>query len=75
MVDATPAEVTLDEAIPEESPPGDTASAPQAEGEHLALQVELDGLTPDLRRNLESLLGKIIELPPLKIRLKGEDLG
>ena len=75
VADAGPAEETPEESAPAESTPEDPASAPQAESEHLSLQVELDGLTPDLRRSLESLLGKVIELPQLKIRLKGEDLG
>jgi pSer/pThr/pTyr-binding forkhead associated (FHA) protein len=36
----------------------------------LSLTLELEGLTPDLRRLLESSAGKTIELPALKIRIK-----
>ena len=36
----------------------------------LSLHLELEGLTPDLRRILEGLVGKVIELPALRIRIK-----
>jgi hypothetical protein len=38
----------------------------------LSFQVELQGLSPDLRRTLEGLLGKTLDLPPLRIRIKGD---
>ena len=38
----------------------------------LSLHLELEGLTPDLRRTLEGLLGKVIELPALRVRIKTE---
>ena len=38
----------------------------------LSLHLELQGLSGDLRRTLEGLLGKTLELPPLRIRIKGE---
>ena len=39
----------------------------------LSLHLELEGLTPDLRRSLEALLGKQIELPALRIKIKDDD--
>lgn len=39
----------------------------------LALQLEIEGLSGELRGLLEALLGKVIELPPLRIRVKGDD--
>jgi predicted component of type VI protein secretion system len=40
----------------------------------VSLNLEIEGLTGDLRTAVQSLLGKVIELPPLRIRLKGLDL-
>jgi len=40
----------------------------------IALQLEIEGLSGELQRTLEALLGKVIELPPLRIRVKGDDL-
>jgi predicted component of type VI protein secretion system len=40
----------------------------------VSLQLEIDGLSGDLRQLVESLLGKVIELPPLRIRVKADDL-
>ena len=40
----------------------------------VALQLEIEGLTGELRRVVEALLGKVIELPPLRIRVKQDDL-
>jgi predicted component of type VI protein secretion system len=48
------------------------ASAPPGDG-RLSLHLELEGLTPDLRRSLEALLGKDIELPALRIKIKADD--
>jgi hypothetical protein len=39
----------------------------------LSLTLELEGLTPDLQRSLEALLGKDIELPALRIKIKPDD--
>jgi predicted component of type VI protein secretion system len=39
----------------------------------VSLQLEIDGLTPDLARMLESLFGKTIELPALRMRIKSGD--
>jgi predicted component of type VI protein secretion system len=41
----------------------------------LSLHIELEGLTPDLRATLTHLVGKVIQLPTLRIRVKGGDLG
>ena len=43
-------------------------------GSTLSLQLEIEGLSGELRRALEALLGKVIELPPLRIRVKTDDL-
>jgi pSer/pThr/pTyr-binding forkhead associated (FHA) protein len=51
------------ETVPETSPPT------------LSLNLEIEGLTPDLHKAVSSLLGKIISLPTLKIRLKSDDWG
>ena len=39
----------------------------------LSLHLEIEGLTPELGRQLGSLLGKVVELPGLRIRIKGDD--
>jgi predicted component of type VI protein secretion system len=49
------------------------AAAPARRG--LALQLEIEGLSGDLERSVAALFGKLIELPPLRIRVKGDDLG
>jgi hypothetical protein len=41
----------------------------------LSLRLEIEGLSEDLRRALDRLLGKVVELPPLRIRVKDGDLG
>ena len=40
----------------------------------LSLTLELTGLTPELRGLLSGLQGKLIELPALRIHIKGDDL-
>jgi hypothetical protein len=40
----------------------------------VSLNLEIEGLTGELRAAVQSLLGKVIELPRLRIRLKGLDL-
>jgi predicted component of type VI protein secretion system len=50
--------------------PGEGKPLPTTAGA-FSLHLELDGLTPDLRRMLEALIGKVIELPALKVRIKG----
>jgi hypothetical protein len=49
--------------------PGDTS----ASGDSLSIHLELDGLSPDLRRSIEALFGKVIELPALRLRIKSDD--
>jgi hypothetical protein len=49
----------------DEKPPSDTIS----------LHLEIQGLTGPQRASVEALLGKVIELPKLSIRIKGDDLG
>lgn len=46
---------------------------PKSEPGTLSLHLELEGLTPDLRRTLEGLFGKVIELPALRVRIKDDD--
>jgi predicted component of type VI protein secretion system len=41
----------------------------------LALTLEIDGLSGDLRRAVEALLGKVIELPSVRVKIKPRDLG
>ncbi len=46
-----------------------------AEAGSFSFTVEVEGLGPEQRALLGGLLGKVIALPKLRIRLKGEDLG
>jgi len=41
----------------------------------VSLQLEIQGLNGPQRASVLALLGKVIELPRLRIRIKGEDLG
>jgi hypothetical protein len=41
----------------------------------LSLQLEILGLKGELRQALLGLMGKVIELPSMKIRIKSDDLG
>jgi hypothetical protein len=52
----------------------DEPSQPQAAG-NFSLHLELEGLTPELQVTLRGMLGKVIDLPKLRIRIKGDDLG
>ena len=56
----------LDEAAPAKAKP---AAGP------LSLTLEIDGLSGELRRAVEALLGKVIELPSLRVKIKGRDLA
>lgn len=47
--------------------------AAQTASDVLSLHLELEGLTPDLRRALEAFVGKVVELPSLRIRIRGDD--
>lgn len=42
---------------------------PSASGS-VSLQLEIEGLTPELAQRLQALLGKVIELPGMRIRIK-----
>jgi predicted component of type VI protein secretion system len=53
----------------------DAAAAPKPATGPIALSLEIDGLSGDLRRAVEALVGKTIELPKLRVRIKGRDLG
>lgn len=52
----------------------DEAPAKQATGA-IAVTLEIDGLSGELQRTVEALIGKVIELPKLRVRIKGRDLG
>lgn len=43
-------------------------------GARLSLTLEIDGLSLGLRETLQALLGKEIDLPPLRIRIKADEL-
>ena len=47
----------------------------EAKPDTFAVQLEIQGLTGPQRASLAALLGKVIELPKLRIRIKGDDLG
>ena len=66
---ATVAPKDLDLEFAEFAPAGSQAEAGSA---RLSLQLELEGLSPDLHRLLQALIGKDVELPPLRIRIKSE---
>jgi pSer/pThr/pTyr-binding forkhead associated (FHA) protein len=53
-----------------EAPETGTDSATSATRHDLQLTLELEGSTPQLATALTALCGKIVELPPLKIRVK-----
>ncbi len=48
---------------------------PAKTAQTLSLHLEIEGLTDELRAVVGSLLGKVVSLPPLRIRIKGDDLG
>jgi pSer/pThr/pTyr-binding forkhead associated (FHA) protein len=49
--------------------------APASDGGTLSLHLELEGLSPDLAQQLQALFGKVIELPAMRIRIKGDDIA
>ena len=53
----------------------DEAAATSGPSGSVALTLEIEGLTPALRAEVAALLGKVIELPRLRIKVKGRDLG
>jgi len=48
------------------------APQPSAVGGTVSLQLEIEGLTPDLQQLLQSFAGKVIELPSMRVRIKSE---
>jgi hypothetical protein len=48
---------------------------PARSAQTLSLNLEIDGLTDELQTLVGGLLGKVLSLPPLRIRIKGDDLG
>ena len=61
-------------ARPAAPAPAPAAAAAKPARRSVSLQLEIDGLSGELRQLVESLLGKVIELPPLRIRVKSDDL-
>jgi len=70
----------------EAPPPAPARTAPSAvweleeaparsESGRIALTLEIDGLEGELRRWIEGLAGKVLELPNLRLRIKSRDLG
>jgi predicted component of type VI protein secretion system len=57
------------------APPAAVAREPAGAPGTLSLTLEIEGLTPELRVAAESLIGKVIALPSVRIRIKDEDLG
>jgi predicted component of type VI protein secretion system len=55
--------------------PAQAAPAKKRKSGSVALTLEIEGLTPALRAEVAALLGKVIELPRLRIKVKGRDLG
>jgi hypothetical protein len=50
-------------------------AVPARTAQTLSLHLEIDGMTDELQTVVGSLLGKVLSLPPLRIRIKGDDLG
>jgi predicted component of type VI protein secretion system len=53
----------------------DAPQSPKPAAGPLAIALEIDGLTGELRRAVEALLGKVVELPSLRVKIKGRDLA
>jgi predicted component of type VI protein secretion system len=52
----------------------DEEAAAAPDGERVTLTLEVEGLRGELRRLIEGLTGKVLEVPNLRIRIKGRDL-
>jgi hypothetical protein len=73
--------------LPRPQQPAPSAAAPPQQREvwelkevavepaRLSLHLEIQGLQDELHRSLQDWIGKVIELPALKIRIKDDDLG
>jgi hypothetical protein len=62
-------------AAPTRLRPVAAPAAAKPRASEVALQLEIQGLSGELQRAVEALLGKVIELPALRIRVKSDDLG
>ncbi len=76
------ADLDLDPATPAAAPAKKTQPPTEAwtldekpASETLSVHLEIEGLTAPQRASVQALLGKVIDLPKLRIRLKGDDLG
>jgi predicted component of type VI protein secretion system len=58
-----------------DSPQPVSASPPAKAGRRLALTLEIEGAEGELARILEGLVGKVLEVPRLRVRVKSEDLA
>lgn len=63
----------LDLEFAEFGPGAPGAPTPADADGRVSLHLELEGLSPDLQRTLESLFGKVIELPAMRVRIKSDD--
>jgi hypothetical protein len=64
-----------DMVVTESSGAAGADAAAGAAPDSLSLHLELQGLSPDLARQLQALFGKVIELPAMRIRIKGDDIA
>lgn len=69
---SAPAAPSAQSAPPAPSPPPAPAAASVP---MVSLQLEIEGLSRELEATVRALLGKVIELPNLRVRIKGDDLG
>ena len=58
-----------------ESPKSGAPANANATAGALSLHLELEGLTPELAGQLQALFGKVIALPAMRIRIKGDDIA
>jgi len=63
----------LDLEFAEFGPGGPGSPSPANADGRVSLHLELEGLSPDLQRTLESLFGKVIDLPAMRVRIKSDD--
>src|SRR4029453_15160536 len=78
---AKPASRSAAAAAPERSAPSGVWELEDAPGASMpaagpvAVTLEIDGLSGELRRAIEALVGKTIELPRLRVKTKGRGVG
>jgi pSer/pThr/pTyr-binding forkhead associated (FHA) protein len=63
----------LDLEFADFGPGGPGSPSPANADGRLSLHLELEGLSPDLQRTLESLFGKVLDLPAMRVRIKSDD--